>query len=57
MIEQLINSAGDIGDSPDMFHPDYGWLRIDGKLTEAGKEYFQDQLEQFTVTSRRVGSA
>lgn len=45
-IDTLINTANDIGDSPDMFHPDYGWIRKDGKTTEAGLDYFKDQLDK-----------
>lgn len=56
-IDTLINTANDIGSEPDMFHPDYGWIRIDGKLTPEGKEYFEDQLEQFNKTPKLVGRA
>lgn len=56
-VEDLINNAGDIGQEPDMFHPEYGWIRKDGVLTEEGKDFFQDQLEQFQVTSQKVGRA
>lgn len=45
-VELLINTTGDISDAPDMYHPEYGWLRVDNKTTEAGLEYFQDQLEK-----------
>lgn len=45
-IDDLINNSNDIGKEPDMFHPDYGWIRIDGNLTDAGKDYFEDQLEK-----------
>lgn len=56
-VEDLINNAEHIGSEPDMFHPDYGWIRIDGVLTQAGKDYFKDQLEKFEVTSQRIGNA
>lgn len=56
-IEDLINKAGDIGSEPDMFHPEYGWIRKDGELTERGKDYFKDQLEKFSVTHSYVGNA
>lgn len=46
-IDDLINNSNNIGDAPDMFHPDYGWIRIDGVLTEKGKEFFEDQMEPF----------
>lgn len=45
-IETLINTSNDIGSEPDMFHPDYGWIRKDGKTTEEGLNYFGDQLEK-----------
>lgn len=45
-IDDLINNSNNIGDAPDMFHPDYGWIRVDGKLTESGKDFFEDQLEK-----------
>lgn len=46
MEDVLSNLAGDIGNSPDMFHPDYGWIRVNGILTEAGKRYFKDQRDK-----------
>lgn len=42
-IEILIDTANNIGDAPDMFHPEYGWIRKDGQTTEAGLDYFEDQ--------------
>lgn len=56
-IEELINNAEHIGSAPDMYHPEYGWIRIDGKLTESGKQYFQDQLEKYQVTNNYSGRA
>ena len=56
-VEELINNAGHIGSAPDMYHPEYGWIRVDGVLTEAGKDYFKDQLEKFEVTSQVTGRA
>ena len=45
-IEELINTANNIGDFPDMFHPDYGWIRKDGKTTPEGLDYFEDQRDK-----------
>lgn len=51
-VEVLIDTANNIGNEPDMFHPDYGWIRKDGKTTEAGLEYFRDQLEKVSPYTR-----
>lgn len=45
-VDDLINNAEHIGSSPDMYHPEYGWIRVDGILTEAGKKYFEDKSNQ-----------
>lgn len=56
MIEELINTANNIGDTPDMYHPEYGWIRKDGKTTEKGLEYFEDQREKYKHPPVRVGN-
>lgn len=56
-IENMINNTGHIGSEPDMYHPDYGWIRVDGQLTNAGKDFFKDQLEKFEVNSQLSGRA
>ena len=48
-------SANNFGPSPDMHHPDYGWIIKDGKTTEAGIQFFKEQLEPFEVNSKIVG--
>lgn len=45
-IEDLINNAEHIGDGPDMFHPEYGWIRVNGQLTEQGKKFFEDKSNE-----------
>lgn len=44
-LEVSLNNANHIGSTPDMYHPDYGWVRVDGKLTEAGVLFFKNQKE------------
>lgn len=51
-IETLIDTANDIGNEPDMFHPDYGWIRKDGKTTQEGLDYFEDQLDKLNPRLR-----
>lgn len=35
------------GSAPDnMFHPEYGWLIIDGEGTEAGARWYKDNFEK-----------
>lgn len=31
----------------DMFHPDYGWIRINNVTTEQGLKFFKDQRERY----------
>lgn len=31
----------------DMYHPDYGWLRVDDVTTKQGLKYFKDQRERY----------
>lgn len=31
----------------DMFHPDYGWIRVDNVTTEQGLKFFKDQRERY----------
>lgn len=45
-IEDLINNSEHIGTCPDMFHPDYGWIHLNGVLTDAGKKYFEDKSNE-----------
>lgn len=52
-IDDLINNSNDIGSEPDMFHPNYGWIRIDGQLTEKGVEYFEDEFEKYFPYQRQ----
>jgi hypothetical protein len=36
-IEELaIQSAMNMGEAESMFHPDYGWIKLDGEWTEIG---------------------
>ena len=53
--EAAIMSAGNFGESPDMFHPEFGWIVKDGKTTEAGINFFKEQLEPFELTTKRSG--
>jgi hypothetical protein len=47
MVEAAILNANNFGKAVDMFHPDYGWILKDGEPTEAGLDFFQEQLEPF----------
>lgn len=54
--EELINTANNIGNEPDMFHPDYGWIRKDGETTESGLKYFEDQKEKYQRPYSLIGN-
>lgn len=45
-VELLISTSNDIGNYPDMFHPNYGWIRVDGVTTKEGLRYFKDQMDK-----------
>ena len=57
MIEAAINNAGNFGAAVDMFHPDYGQILKDGKPTEEGLAFFQDNMEQLQINNKSVGKA
>jgi hypothetical protein len=39
-----VQSARNMGAPKDLFHQDYGWILIDGKPTEAYKEFYEKEL-------------
>lgn len=50
LTEQVIEaaameSAANFGPAERIFHPDYGWILWDGEITEAGKQFAKDHLE------------
>lgn len=46
-IEQAaLLSANNLGATKDMFHPDYGWILKDGKITEIGFKFMEDLQEK-----------
>jgi hypothetical protein len=47
MEEAAIQNAGNFGPARDMWHPDYGWILLDGELTGAGKRFYENQKKQF----------
>jgi len=57
MVEAAIMNAGNFGAAVDMFHPDYGQILKDGKPTEEGLAFFQDNLEQFEINNKTTGRA
>lgn len=46
-----IKSALNMGPAQDMFHPDYGWIMQDGKITEVGEEFFRNPYKLELVCS------
>jgi len=41
-IEQAaIESALNMGAAESLFHPDWGWILLDGEITEVGIEFFK----------------
>lgn len=56
MIEAAIQNANNMGAATDMFHPDYGWILVDGKPTPEGLDFFQEQLEPY-MTLNKSGRA
>lgn len=48
LAELCIQNANNFGPSPDMWHPQYGWLIKDGETTEAGRNFFEDQNDKLT---------
>jgi hypothetical protein len=46
-IEELtIKSAQNMGAAESIFHPDYGWIVLDGKVTECGESFFDEYYGQ-----------
>jgi hypothetical protein len=39
-----VASAKNMGAPKDLFHPNYGWILLDGKPTEAYKEFYKREL-------------
>lgn len=56
LIEAAIMNAGNFGSPLDMWHPDYGWILVDHKLTEAGHRFVEDNQEQFNSPKRIKGT-
>lgn len=53
-IEELaIQNAGNFGTPSDMFHKDYGWIWLDGALTEQGIKFFKDNKEKYNESKSR----
>lgn len=46
-IEEIaIQNANNFGTPSDIFHPEYGWLWLDGAITTQGIKFFKDQNEK-----------
>lgn len=56
MIEANIQNANNFGPAQDMFHPDYGWILVDGVPTPEGLKFFEEKLEPY-LTSKHGGKA
>jgi hypothetical protein len=41
--EAALRSAMNMGPAQDVWHPDYGWILRDSKITEAGKKFLEEQ--------------
>lgn len=41
----ILKVLENFGAPEDLYHPDYGWILVDGKTTEAGKRWYKDQKE------------
>lgn len=47
LLEAMVQNANNFGAFDDLYHPEYGKLVEDGKLTESGKEFFNKHKEYF----------
>lgn len=48
LAELCVQNANNFGPSPDMWHPQYGWITKDGKTTQEGLDFFEDQNDKLT---------
>lgn len=39
--KSAIANAENMGEAKDLWHPSYGWILKDGKVTEAGMKFFE----------------
>ena len=53
VIEAAIRNANNFGPTPDMFHPDYGWIFRNNELTDAGVKFFEDQEAKYEQSKNK----
>lgn len=47
LMDAHLKMVDNFGPAKDMFHPDYGWILKDGKLTPEGEKFYEEQRNRY----------